>query len=166
MSSTFRHEDARAALALGALSEAEQDAVLAHVAECAECTQELAALSDAAAELASLVPTMALDPAERNAVRARLLARAAADARARVARSTPRLVLAGVERLARSGWLVAATLAAVLLGHHGFHQPLGGGWVVASALALALVATWTYVARLRQHLGEQDRAAPPPPPAE
>lgn len=84
MTRAVSHDEAReelGAAALDALPPAEQAAVLAHVAACAECRAELAAYGTVAACLAAAVAAVPVDPARRAQVRARLLARAAADAR-------------------------------------------------------------------------------------
>jgi hypothetical protein len=52
---------------------------MAHVATCAECQSELAALEHTASELAYAAAPLAMSPAQRDRIRARLLARAAAD---------------------------------------------------------------------------------------
>src|SRR5688572_16399107 len=76
------HEQAREALealALDALDASERDAVMAHVATCTTCQRELAALENTANELAYAATPLAMPPAQRDRIRARLLARAAAD---------------------------------------------------------------------------------------
>jgi len=82
MSEGMTHETAREALealALDALDASEREAVMAHVAGCAECQRELAALESTASELALAVPLRPMPTAQRDRIRARLLARAAAD---------------------------------------------------------------------------------------
>lgn len=82
MSKGMTHEQAveeLEALALDALDAFERGAVLAHVAGCAACSAELALLRRTAAELASAVAPVPMSPAQRDRVRARLLARATAD---------------------------------------------------------------------------------------
>jgi hypothetical protein len=76
------HEQAREALealALDALDASERGAVMAHVATCAICQSELAALENTAGELALAAAPIPMPPAQRDRIRARLLARAAAD---------------------------------------------------------------------------------------
>jgi anti-sigma-K factor RskA len=82
MSEGMAHEAAREALealAIDALDASEREGVMAHVAGCAECQRELAAHERTASELALAVPPLPLAPAQRARIRARLLARAAAD---------------------------------------------------------------------------------------
>jgi len=76
------HETAREALealALDALDASEREGVIAHVATCAICQAELAALENTASELAYAATPLAMSPAQRDRVRARLMARATAD---------------------------------------------------------------------------------------
>jgi hypothetical protein len=119
MSVDMTHDDVRAALAaeaLGALDGAEADAVRAHLASCAGCRAELDGLRAAAASLAFAAPPAPLDEARSARLRARRLARAAAD-RADAAvddRSVIPLSRApSARRRAGAGWLAAA--AALLL---------------------------------------------------
>ena len=82
MSEGMTHEQAREALealALDALDASERGAVMAHVATCAICQSELAALENTAGELALAAAPIPMPPAQRDRIRARLLARAAAD---------------------------------------------------------------------------------------
>jgi hypothetical protein len=82
MSEGMTHEQAREALealALDALDASERGAVMAHVATCAICQSELAALENTAGELALAAAPLPMPPAQRDRIRARLLARAAAD---------------------------------------------------------------------------------------
>ena len=76
------HDEAREvleALALDALEAFESAAALAHVAECDACTEALAALRQAAEELAYASSPVPMVPEQRDRVRGRLLARASAD---------------------------------------------------------------------------------------
>lgn len=76
------HEELRAALAaeaLGALDGGERAALLAHLDQCPACRAELAELHAAAGVLAYASPAASMDAARSGRVRARLLARAAAD---------------------------------------------------------------------------------------
>jgi len=82
MSEGMTHEQAREALealALDALDAPERDAVMAHLATCATCQSELAALENTANALAYAAAPLPMPPAQRDRIRARLLARAAAD---------------------------------------------------------------------------------------
>ena len=82
MSDGMTHEvasEALEALALDALDASERAGVLAHVAGCAECQRDLAALESTASEIALAVPPLPMASAQRDRIKARLLARAAAD---------------------------------------------------------------------------------------
>src|SRR4051812_16807619 len=82
MSDGMTHDtasEALEALALDALDASEREGVMAHVAGCAECQRELAALERTASELTLAAPTLPMPPAQRDRIRSRLLARAAAD---------------------------------------------------------------------------------------
>ena len=132
MSDGMRHDDAREALealALDVLDASERDAVMVHLASCATCQQELAALEQTAGELALAVAPLPMPGAQRDRMRARLLARAAADrasndsfaapARADVTpilRATPRRVLG------RTAWMAMAASVVAILGVGAFLQ--------------------------------------------
>lgn len=125
MSGTPTHDELRdslAAEALGALYGPERESLLAHLAGCEACARELADMRSTAGELAFAVPAVALDPDRSARVRARLVARAAADVRPRdAAPATPVTPLrqgpAHARRAARSaGWWAAAAAVALLLG--------------------------------------------------
>jgi len=82
MSDDMTHERAREALeamALDALDASERDAVMAHVATCERCQSELAALVHTTDALVLAADPIPMRPAQRDRIRARLLARAAAD---------------------------------------------------------------------------------------
>jgi anti-sigma-K factor RskA len=107
-----------AAVALDALSAEEREAVLAHAAQCATCGPELSSLTETAAEVAYAAPPMPMEPERSARVRARLLARAAAD------RGGPGVVPLVVPRVASAPspaararrwvpWLAAAAIVAV-----------------------------------------------------
>ena len=86
MSDGMTHEQAREALealALDALDAPERDAVMAHLAGCTTCQSELAVLENTANALAYAAAPIHMPPAQRDRIRARLLARAAADRGAR-----------------------------------------------------------------------------------
>jgi hypothetical protein len=82
MSDGMTHEQAREALealALDALDASERGAVMAHVATCVICQSELAALENTVGALAYAATPIPMSPAQRDRIRARLMARAAAD---------------------------------------------------------------------------------------
>lgn len=82
MTHGMAHEEAHEsleALALDALDPAERAAVMAHVAGCAICREEVTQLRASVAELSYAVAPIPMSAAQRDRVRARLMARAAAD---------------------------------------------------------------------------------------
>ena len=82
MSGMIGHQDARELLALAALealTRQERLALETHASWCAECRSELAALRDAAGTISASLPRRPIAPERKERVRARLLARAAAD---------------------------------------------------------------------------------------
>ncbi len=144
MSNGMTHEQASEeleALALDALDAFERGAVLAHVAGCAECKAEFALLQRTAAQLVNAVAPVPMSPAQRDRVRARLLARATADRSvADAPRSRPNDVLPiGA----------APSAAAVSRRRMG-----GGGWLALAAgiVAVASVGALVKVQRERDEL--------------
>lgn len=82
MTNGMTHEEAREALdalALDALDASERAAVLAHVASCESCRAELEEARDNVRSLVYAAPAVAIEPVQRDRMRARLIARAAAD---------------------------------------------------------------------------------------
>jgi anti-sigma-K factor RskA len=82
MSDDMTHETAREALealALDALDASERDAIMTHMAGCGTCQAELAALENTVGELAFAARPLAMGPGQRDRIRSRLVARAAAD---------------------------------------------------------------------------------------
>ncbi|MBA2626747.1 MAG: hypothetical protein H0U85_01960 [Gemmatimonadales bacterium] len=149
MTADNAHDELRASLpeaALQMLDDREMQLVHMHVDGCDGCTQALAQYTNVAAALLDSGAGRGLDQARHAAIRSRLLART----RRRDGRSR------GNTFIASTGWATAAGLAGVLLAHHGFHQPLGGGWVVAGALVLVLGAVVAYALRLRSRLKSQN----------
>ena len=71
--------DALEALALDALDAPERDAVMAHLANCVTCQTELALLENTPNELAYAATPLPMTSAQRDRIRARLMARAAAE---------------------------------------------------------------------------------------
>ena len=71
MSDGMTHEvasEALEALALDALDASEREGVIAHVAGCAECQRELAALEDTASEIALAAAPLPMPPAQRDRI--------------------------------------------------------------------------------------------------
>ena len=139
--------------ALEILDAAELQLVMAHAGTCSECAGMLREYRDVAGSLSLAVPGRQLDPGRSATIRERLLTRARA--------AKPQM--SGARRFQAdrwSGWLVAASLAGVLLIHHGIHQPLAYGWMAAGMLMLLLVAVVWYARGQRRRAVElQDRIA-------
>jgi hypothetical protein len=126
------HEEAFAALdaaALDALDSTEREAVLAHADGCESCRLELEALRATAAQLAFASHASGPVPGSRERIRARLTARAAADAKVRglsvAADSTPdlstreyRAIRTRINVLAwrRAEWLAVAASVLLIVG--------------------------------------------------
>jgi hypothetical protein len=137
MSLDTEHENVQAALAaeaLDALDGEEREALHAHLASCAECRAELESLREAASLLAHTAPHVPLDPARSDRIRARLLARAAADVRggeaaAPVAVATPEtrvIPIASRRRSALPAWLAAAASVLIAIGLGAYALSLRG----------------------------------------
>ncbi len=157
MSLDMTHDDVQAALAaeaLGALDGPEAAAVRAHLAECGECRRELESLREAAASLAYAVPRAPMDTARAARLRARLVARAAADAGAERPRDAVPVGSAAPAEAAIPG-VIPFARARERLGW-------GGGWLAAAAAVLLLLGVGTYAARLKGRydaLGERYASA-------
>ena len=153
MNQGLQHEemqDLLPAAALEILEDAELQGVLAHARGCAECGQLLEEYRQVTAALSLRLPEARhLDPDRSAVLRARLLAKA----RGGRPRFVPgsRGTASSVYRW--SGWLVAASLASVLLVHHSIHQTLDYGWLAAGVLTFLLVSVGLYA------LVQRNRAA-------
>lgn len=149
------------AAALEILEGPELQRVLAHARSCTECGLLLEEYRRVTAGLSLQLPQAGQLGSDRSAVlRARLLAKARGDRRAGLAR--PSRFTTSVYPW--SGWLVAASLAGVLLVHHSIHQTLGYGWLAAGVLLFLLVAVGLYAlvqrnraAALRDRLGDLEQ---------
>ena len=163
MNATASHhevEELIAAAALETLDGEELGRVLAHVADCAECSRLLDEYRAVAAALSLGLPLEQLDPRHSLEIRNRLLGRVQRSA----SKAQPDGVNRERSRLAPvdswAGWAVAAGLAGVLLLHHGFHRPLAYGWVIAGVLAIVLVVFGVYTVVQRRRIAAlEDRLA-------
>jgi hypothetical protein len=139
MSLDTEHENVQAALAaeaLDALDGEERQALHAHLAGCAECRAELESLREAASLLAHTAPHVPLDPARSDRIRARLLARAAADVRGGEAAApvvvvatlpeTRVIPIASRRRSALPAWLAAAASVLIAIGLGAYALSLRG----------------------------------------
>lgn len=161
MSLPMTHDLVQAALAveaLDALDGPERTEVRAHVAACSECAAQLAALRDSAASLAFAAPSRRMDRDGSDRMRRRLLARAAADARPEPAApgvvSIRRTPAAAPAPPARSGWLAAAAVAALLLGTAGYAAMLQGR---VDSLSRGLASAESQEAQLNSALSEREQ---------
>ena len=183
MSEGMTHEQAREeleALALDALDASERDAVMAHVATCETCQSELAALENTANALAYAATPLPMSPAQRDRIRARLLARAAADRGSRdpIAAIAPPLrveptrapthadvtpirpVTPSRRALGPAAWLAMAASVIAILGVGGFVKASRERDALREALVAARAATGTQLAALdslRATLASRDR---------
>ncbi|SOD03320.1 Putative zinc-finger [bacterium JGI 053] len=145
MSLRMTHDQVQAALAaeaLGALDREESDAVREHLEGCDECRRELASLREAAASLAFSVPHAPMDSARSARLRARLVARAAAergDGEADEAPSIP--APAVVAPSVRDRDVIPITRAQP--------RPALPAWLAAAAAVVLLIGVGAYAARLR-----------------
>src|SRR6476620_5184750 len=148
MSPRMTHDEVRAALAaeaLGALDGPEAAAVRAHLAECGECREELAELREAAAALAYAAPPVPMDVHRSARLRARLVARAAADrAGGAPAAPAPRLAPAPP-----SASMDDARDGVIPIARARDRRGGMGGWLAAAAAVLLLIAVGAYAARMK-----------------
>jgi hypothetical protein len=154
----------RAAGAPAAISSDVLDRMLLHAEECPTCSAELR--EAAARAVLAQSPPVRRDPARAARLRARVLERATGGSPSvpsvRAARPWPRS-----RARASVGWLASAALAVALLTHHGFHEPLSSGWLVAAAFAAVALGLGMYArsqqrraAELEHRLSARDPAHP------
>ena len=159
MSDGMAHEQAREALealALDALDASERDAVMAHVASCAICQAELAALESTASELAYAATPLPLPAAQRDRIRARLMARAAADHGSREPRA------AATALRVESGSAPARTDATPLRPYTPVRRRFGpAAWMAMAAGLVAILGVGAFLnaSRERSALREALQAA-------
>ena len=143
MSPAMTHDEVRAALAaeaLGALDGPEAAEVRAHLETCDECRRELASLRDAAASLAYAAPPAPLDADRSARLRARLVARAAADR-------------GDVASPAAPAPTVAATPGVIPITSARSRR-FSGGWLAAAAAVVLLIGVGAWAARLNGRYGD------------
>jgi anti-sigma factor RsiW len=167
MSEGMSHDQAREALealALDALDASERDAVMAHVATCEVCQSELAALEHTVGELAYAATPIPMSPAQRDRIRARLVARASADRPLRSASVTPlRAEPAGASgadvtplrpytparrAFGPAAWMAMAASLVAILGAGAFLKASRERDEARASLAAAQAASGTQVAAL------------------
>jgi hypothetical protein len=138
------------------LSEEQIERLLSHAADCTDCAAELNDF--AAAAILAQAPAVRFDPERSARVRERVLART----RIRVEPAAPQAVppvrnssRAGMMR--GSGWLAAAAMGVALITHHGFHEPLRAGWLVAAGFAIIALGLAVYARAQRQRLADLEQ---------
>ena len=149
MSQGMRHEEMQELLpaaALDMLEGAELGQLQAHLTTCPGCVEQLRQYRDAAAGLALLVPAVTMDPARLAAIRTRLTSRVWAG------REMKRAGALGLDRWL--GWMVAASLAGVLLVHHSVHRTVDYGWFLAGVLTFVLVGLAVYARKQQRRASE------------
>ena len=148
MSDGMTHEEAREALealALDALDAAERGAVMAHVATCAVCRSELAALENTVGELAYAATPIPMSPAQRDRIRARLMARATAD-------RTSHAPLSGVTPLrVEAGGVPPHADAAPLRPYTPARRSVGpAAWMAMAASLVAILGVGLFLTARRE----------------
>jgi hypothetical protein len=175
------HEQAREALealALDALDASEREAVLAHVATCAICQRELAALERTTEALAYAATPITMPAGQRDRMRARLLARAAVDSTSsqtlavRQARIEPGNASAAPDvrslrpymktrrTISPAGWMAMAASVVAILGVGAFLQASRERDAARASLAAMQAASGTQLAALdslRARLASRER---------
>lgn len=145
------HDELRALAASArpeTLSGDDIDSMLRHADECPDCSAELRDF--AARAVVAQAPALTLEPAHAERLRLRILAPAT------LAREPPPAPPQIPRKPARAnlalggGWLAAASLAVALVTHHGFHEPLGSGWLIAAAFALLALGATIYALAQRR----------------
>ena len=155
MSGMDEHAALRAVVASArpeTLSEEQIERLLAHAGDCTDCSAEL--YEFAATAILAQTPPVRFDPERSARVKERLLARtrvrgepAAAPAPAAGRHWAPY----------GSGWLAAAAMGVALITHHGFHEPLRAGWLVAAGFAIISLGLAVYARSQTQRLEELER---------
>ena len=148
MSLDRSHDEVRAALAaeaLGALDGEEAEAVHAHLQGCDECRRELESLRETAAALAHAAPQVPMDADRSARLRARLVARAAAD---RGGASASPGAAPATNRI--GGFAAGDDEPGVIpISRARERRGMGGGWLAAAAAVVLLIAVGTYAARMK-----------------
>ncbi len=153
MSGVDEHAALRALAAGGrpeTLSEEQIERLLSHAAECDGCAAELNDF--AAAAILAQAPAVRFDPERSTRVKERLLART------RIRLEPAAAPAAKPLRMAYgSGWLAAAAMGVALITHHGFHEPLRAGWLVAAGFAILALGLALHSRGQRQRLVELEQ---------
>lgn len=151
MTTAIAHEQARdalEALALDALDAEERVAVLAHIAGCVICQQEVIELQATASQLAYAVQPVPMSAAQRDRIRTRLAGRIAAD----------RVHTAEVHPSAKSVILVPNPTHAAHAGRHWLESPASWLAMAASLVAAVSLATLYQVTKERDNIRQTYQA--------
>jgi len=156
------HATLRAVVASGrpeTLSAEQIERLLGHADECADCSAEFREF--AAAAILAQTPVVRFDPERSARVKERLLART------RIRLEPPPATTAAPAAAVRipkrhwipygSGWLAAAAMGVALITHHGFHEPLRAGWLVAAGFAILALGLGLHVRAQRQRLADLEQ---------
>ena len=148
------HDELRALAASArpeTLSGDDIDTLLRHADDCPGCSAELRDF--AARAVVAQAPVLTLEPARAERLRRRILAPAtlAREPEPAPIPQIPRKPARATLALG-GGWLAAAALAVALLTHHGFHEPLGSGWLIAAAFALLALGITVYAVAQRRRV--------------
>ncbi|MEO8335171.1 MAG: anti-sigma factor [bacterium] len=140
--------DALEALALDALDAEERVAVLAHVAGCVICQQEVHELKATAVQLSYAVRPVPMSSAQRDRIRSRLIGRVAAD----------RTHMPEVHPSATSVILIPHPEKAAHAGRHWFETPTSWLAMAATLVAAVSLATLYQVTKERDLIRVQYQA--------
>ena len=154
MSGMDEHATLRAVVASGrpeTLSEEQIERLLSHAADCTGCAAELNDF--AAAAILAQAPTVPFEAGRSARVKERLLART----RIRLEPAPPIRASPRVGMALGSGWLAAAAMGVALITHHGFHEPLRAGWLVAAGFAILALGLAVHSRGQRQRLVELEQ---------
>jgi hypothetical protein len=155
MTGMDEHATLRAVVASGrpeTVSEEQIERLLAHAGDCTDCSAEL--YEFAATAILAQTPVVRFAPERSARVKERLLART----RIRVEPATPPARSATRHWIPHgSGWLAAAAMGIALITHHGFHEPLRAGWLVAAGFAIISLGLAVYARSQKQRLAELEQ---------
>jgi hypothetical protein len=158
MSCANGQEALRAIRAAGdpaAVSPDEIDGMLLHAEECPVCSAELR--EAAARAILAQSPPVRRDPARAARLRSQVLARATGGGLSAVPSMRAVRPRRRSRTLASVGWLASAALSVALLAHHGFHEPLSSGWLVAALFAAVALGLGIYAQAQKRHAAELER---------
>jgi hypothetical protein len=135
-----------------AVSGEQIERLLAHAGDCTDCSAEL--YEFAATAILAQTPVVRFAPERSARVKERLIARTGVRVEPAVspARAAKRHWIPH-----GSGWLAAAAMGIALITHHGFHEPLRAGWLVAAGFAIIALGLAVYARSQKQRLTELEQ---------